>query len=391
MSGRTPRVTNSALPPPRNEALMTSLDPPIRPRPHAGILAADPYVPGKSKAPGVAGPIYKLSSNETPLGASPHAKAAFQAAIDKLEAYPDGAATPLREAIGRCHGLDPARIVCGAGSDELLYMLANIYCGPGDEGIYTEHGFLLYRTAILAAEGMPVVVGERDLTVDVEAILAAVTPQTRIVFIANPNNPTGTYVGEAAVTRLADSLPPHVLLVLDAAYAEYATAADYEAGFALVHDRENVVVTRTFSKIYGLASLRLGWCYAPVAVVDAINRVRSPFNVNDPAMRAGVAAVADQALIDAAIAHNTRWREILTREIRVLGFPVTPSQANFLLIHFRDPADAKAADAFLTARGLILRYVAAYALPACLRLSVGGEVANRLVIEALSAFARERG
>ncbi len=370
---------------------MTSADLPLRPRPHAGILAADPYVPGKSKAPGVAGPIYKLSSNETPLGASPAAKAAFQKASDRLESYPDGTAAPLREAIGRCHRLDPARIVCGAGSDELLYMLANIFCEPGDEGVYTEHGFLLYRTAILAAEGVPVVVGERELTADVDAILAAVTARTKIVFIANPSNPTGTYLGREEVTRLADSLPPHVLLVLDAAYAEFATAADYEAGFALVHDRDNVVVTRTFSKIYGLASLRLGWCYAPAAIIEAINRVRSPFNVNDPAMRAGIAAVEDQALIEAAIAHNTHWRDVVTREIAALGFPVTPSQANFVLIHLRDPAEAKALDAFLTARGLILRYVAAYALPSCLRLSVGGETANRLVIEAFAAFAQQRG
>ncbi len=370
---------------------MTADATPRRPRPHAGILAADPYVPGKSKAPGVAGPIYKLSSNETPLGASPRAKAAFLAAVEALPSYPDGTTTPLREAIGRCHGLDPARIVCGAGSDELLYMLANIYLRPGDEGIYTAHGFLLYRTAILAAEGVPVIVQERDLTVDVEAILAAVTPRTRIVFLANPNNPTGTYVGRAAVTRLADSLPSDVLLVLDAAYAEYAGEADYEDGFALVGGRENVVVTRTFSKIYGLASLRVGWCFAPAAIVEAINRVRSPFNVNDPAMRAAVAAVEDQAHIAAAVSHNAHWRDVLTTAIRELGFPVTASAANFILVQLRDPAEATAADVFLTARGLILRHVAAYALPSCLRLSVGGEVANRLVIAALADFARERG
>ena len=370
---------------------MTSTITQIRPRPHAGILAADPYVPGKSKAPGVAGPVYKLSSNETPLGPSPLAIAAYKTAIDKLAAYPDGTATPLREAIGARHGLDPARIVCGAGSDELLYMLANIYCEPGEEGIYTEHGFLLYRTALLAAEAVPVIVKEHDLTVDVDAVLAAVTARTKIVYIANPNNPTGTYLGHAAVTRLADALPPHVLLVLDAAYAEYATDADYDAGFSLVHERENVVVTRTFSKIYGLASLRVGWCYAPAAIIEAMNRVRSPFNINDPAMRAAVAAVADQPHIDAAIAHNTHWRDVLTREIRALGYPVMTSAANFILIQMRDPAEAQAADAFLTARGLILRLVAAYKLPACLRLSVGGETANRLVIEALGAFAEQRG
>ena len=363
---------------------------PLRPQAHAGVMAVEPYVPGKSKAPDFTGTVHKLSSNETPLGASPAAKAAFLMAVDKLEAYPDGTATPLREAIGRRHRLDSTRIVCGAGSDELLYMLANIYCEPGDEGIYTEHGFLLYRVALLAAGATPIVIPDRDFTADVDAIIAAVTPRTRIVYIANPNNPTGTYVPQTDITRLAEALPQNVILVLDAAYAEYATAADYDAGLELARTRENVVVTRTFSKIYGLASLRLGWCYAPAAICDAMNRVRSPFNVNDPAMRAGIAAVEDDAHIEAAMSHNTRWREVLTREIRALGFPVTTSAANFVLIHMRDAAEAVAADAFLMRRGLILRMVGAYALPACLRLSIGGETANRLVIEAFAAFAEAR-
>ena len=367
---------------------MTAPDRYLGPRPHAGVLAADLYVPGKSKAAGIAGPIYKLSANETPLGPSPRAKTAFLAAVENMPTYPDGSATPLRAALGALHGLDPARIVCGAGSDECLFLLASIFCEPGGEGIYPEHGFLLYRTAILAAEGVPVIVKERDLTADVDAILAAVTDRTRIVYIANPANPTGTYVPGAEMARLADALPPRVLLVLDEAYAEYATQADYESGFGLVHDRANVVVTRTFSKIYGLASLRLGWCYAPAAIAEAMNRVRSPFNVNDPAMRAGIAAVEDQPHVAAAIAHNTHWREVLTREIAALGFPVTPSAANYVLIHMRDPDETLAADAFLSARGLILRLVKAYGLPACLRLSVGSAMANGLVIAAFADFAK---
>lgn len=370
---------------------MTASATPRRPRPHAGVLAVDAYVPGKSKLAGYAGRVHKLSANETPLGASPAAKAAFQGAIDRLESYPDGTAAPLRAALGKLHGLDPDRIVCGAGSDECLFMLANIFCEPGCEGIYTEHGFLLYRVAILAADATPVVVRERDYKVDVDAILAAVTPRTRIVYLANPANPTGTYLARNEVERLADGLPPDVLLVLDAAYAEYATMDDYDCGFELVHDRENVVVTRTFSKIYGLASLRLGWCYAPAAICEAMHRVRSPFNVNDPALRAGIAATADQPHVAAAIAHNAHWREVLTREIGAAGFPVTPSAANFLLIHLRDPAEAAAADAFLSARGLILRMVGAYGLPQCLRLSVGSGEACELVIEAFRDFARQRG
>lgn len=369
---------------------MTSTDTPLAPRPHAGILAVDPYVPGKSKAPGVAGPIFKLSSNETPLGPSPKAIAAFQASVGALAAYPDGTAAPLRAAIGRRHRLDPEQIVCGAGSDEILFLLANIYLEPGDEGIVTQHGFLLYPTAILAAGGTPVVVADRDLTVDVDAILAAVTAKTRIVYLANPNNPTGTYVPGRDLARLADGLPPNVLLVVDDAYAEYATQADYDEGFGLVQARENVVVTRTFSKIYGLASLRLGWCYAPAAICDAMNRVRSPFNVNDPALHAGIAAIEDVAHMQAAVRHNTHWRDVLTREISALGFPVTPSAANFVLVHLRDEAEARSADAFLTARGLILRLVKAYGLPHALRLSVGGDIANGLVIDAFAAFARQR-
>ncbi len=361
-----------------------------RPQPHPGVLAIEAYVPGKSKAQGFAGTVHKLSSNETPLGASPLAKAAFAAAIDGLEVYPDGTAAALRQAIGEAHGLDPARIVCGAGSDDLLALLAKIYCEPGDEGLFTEHGFLVYRIAILAAGGVPVVVPERNFTLDVDAVLAAVTPRTKIVYLANPNNPTGTYVAAAEITRLARGLPPHVLLVVDGAYAEYATAADFDSAFDLVEAQENVVVTRTFSKIHGLASLRLGWCFASAATCDALNRVRGPFNTNDPAMRAGVAAIGDREHVARSIAHNTPWRAHLSEAIAALGFTVTPSMANFILVHFADPAEAAAADAFFTARGLVLRAVGAYGLPQCLRLSVGTALANTLIVEAFAAFAAER-
>ncbi|WP_158810809.1 histidinol-phosphate transaminase [Beijerinckia sp. L45] len=363
---------------------------PSRPQPHASVLAIDTYVPGKSKAQGFVGTIHKLSSNETPLGASPLAKAAFQAAVDKLEVYPDGTARALREAIGSVHGLDPACIVCGAGSDELLALLASIYCEPGDEGIFTEHGFLVYRIAILAAGGVPVVVPETNFTLDVDAVLAAVTPRTKIVYIANPNNPTGTYASSGEIARLADGLPPYTLLVIDGAYAEYVTASDFDSSFALVAARHNVVVTRTFSKIYGLASLRLGWCFAPAAICDMLNRVRGPFNTNDPAMRAGIAAIGDREHTRLSVAHNEKWLGRLGAAIRAHGFVVTPSVANFMLVHFADPTEAQAADAFFTARGLILRAVGAYGLPQCLRLSVGTAIANELVITAFAAFAETR-
>ena len=367
-------------------------EPLLRPAPRPGVLAIDAYVPGKSAATGGAR-VHKLSSNETPLGPSPRAIEAFHALAGKLPSYPEGTARKLREAIGARYGLDPDRIVCGAGSDDILNLLTHAYVGPGDEGVFTEHGFLVYRIAILAAGGTPIVAPERDYTADVDAILARVTARTKIVFVANPNNPTGTYLPFEEVKRLAGALPPHVLLVLDAAYAEYVTRNDYSAGLELVALSENVVMTRTFSKIYGLANLRVGWCYAPAHVADAINRIRGPFNVNGPAMEAGVAAIADIEHVANATAHNQRWLDWLSAEISALGLKVTPSVANFLLIHFPREAGraAQDADAFLSARGLVLRAVGAYGLPHALRLSVGSEEANRLVVAALRDFLAQKG
>ncbi|HEY0292187.1 MAG TPA: histidinol-phosphate transaminase [Hansschlegelia sp.] len=356
-------------------------------RPREGALAIDAYVPGKSRAPaGVR--LHKLSSNETPLGPSPKAVEAFREAAANLEVYPDGTSRVLREAIGRAHGLDPARIVCGAGSDELLSLLALAYLEPGDEGLFTEHGFLVYKIAILAAGGTPVVAPETNLTADVDALLERVTERTRIVYIANPNNPTGTYLPFDEVKRLHAGLPETTLLVLDAAYSEYVRANDYAAGVELAGSAPNVVMTRTFSKAFGLASLRIGWLYGPEGVVDVLNRIRGPFNVSGPAIAAGAAAAADRAHIEAAVDHNARWLATLTEGVRALGLEVTPSVANFILIHFpqtpgRSAADA---DAFLTARGLILRAVGAYGLPDALRLSIGTEEANRAVLEALGEF-----
>jgi len=358
-----------------------------RPQPRPGVLAIEAYVPGKSTAPGIARPI-KLSSNETPLGPSPKAIAAYHAAADQLPHYPDGTARPLREAIGRAFGLDPTRIVCGAGSDDLLYLLARGYLVDGDEAIYTTHGFRIYPIATLSAGGAPVVAAETNYTADVDAILGCVSERTKLVFLANPNNPTGTYLPFDEIRRLQRALPPHVILVLDAAYAEYVRRNDYESGIELVATSENVVMCRTFSKIYGLAALRLGWLYGPAPVVDVLNRIRGPFNVNTPAMAAGIAAIEDTAHVEAGRAHNDRWRAWLTEEIGKLGLEVTPSVANFVLIHFPEVKGRSAADAdtFLTKRGLILRRVVSYQLPHALRLTVGSEEANRLVVAALADF-----
>ena len=274
----------------------------VRPMPQPGILDIEPYVPGKSGAKGAK--VYKLSSNESPLGASPKAVAAFSKESSRLELYPDGSAKSLREAIAARYGLKTETIVCGAGSDELLQLLAHAYLGPGDEAIYSQYGFLVYPIAIKANGATAIVAPERDFTAGVDAILARVSERTRIVFLANPNNPTGTYLPFSEVKRLHAGLPKRVLLVLDAAYAEYVRRNDYESGIELVSTFDNVVMTRTFSKIYGLAGLRLGWAYCPAHVADVLNRIRGPFNVSAPAMAAGAAAIADQAFVERAVAHN---------------------------------------------------------------------------------------
>jgi histidinol-phosphate aminotransferase len=362
-----------------------------RPTPRPGVLDIAPYVPGKSSAPGVA-KVFKLSSNETPLGPSPRAVAAYKAVGAHLQDYPDGSAGDLRQAIGRAFGLDPDRIVCGAGSDDLLNLLARAYLADGDEAIHTTHGFLVYPIATLGAGARPIVAPETEYTADVDAILRAVTSKTKMVFLANPNNPTGTCLSFDEVKRLHRGLPPHVLFVIDAAYAEYVRRNDYESGIELVATSDNVVMTRTFSKIYGLAALRLGWMFGPAHVVDAVNRIRGPFNVNSAAIAAGIAAIEDVAHQEYAREHNTRWLAWLYEEIGRLGLKVTPSVANFLLIHFPETKGrtAKDADAFLTARGLILRQTGAYKLPNALRLSVGTEEANRLVVAALKEFLSQK-
>ena len=372
-------LVEAVVPPERNPS-MSQTD---RPQPNPGIMDIAAYVPGKDGAPGAA-KVYKLSSNESPLGASPQARAAAQAVLERAEIYPDGASTKLREAIAAAHGLNAANIICTNGSDEAIALLAQTYLKQGDEGIFTEHGFLVYRIYIQAAGGRPVVAPETAERADVDAILAAVTDRTRIVFLANPNNPTGTYLPVEEVRRLHAGLPKNVLLVLDAAYAEYVRRNDYEAGIELVSTNENVVMTRTFSKIHGLAALRIGWLYGPAHVVDALNRVRGPFNVNAAAIAAGAAAVGDRVHVEKAVAHNDEWLRRLTEEFTRIGLRVTPSVGNFMLVHFDGLGkSAEEADAFLTARGYVLRRVTGYGFPNALRMTIGSAEANQGVVAAL--------
>lgn len=362
-----------------------------QPTPRPGVLDIAPYVPGKSQATGGAR-LFKLSSNETPFGPSPAAVEAYRAVAGQLALYPDGSAGKLRTAIAAATGLNAERIVCGAGSDEILSLLAHAFIGPGDEGVYSEHGFLVYKIAISAAGGRAVVARERALTSDVDAILGALSPRTRMVFLANPNNPTGTYLPFAEVRRLHRGLPRNVLLVLDAAYAEYVRRNDYESGMELAATEANVVMTRTFSKIYGLAGLRIGWCYGPAHVVDALNRIRGPFNLSAPAIAAGAAALADKAHVERAVDHNQSWLPRLTAALSGLGIGVVPSVGNFLLLRFPGgPAMAAAADAHLLSEGIVLRRVEAYGLPDCLRMTIGSEEANEAVVATLRGFMGRAG
>ncbi len=352
-----------------------------------GVMEIAPYVGGESKVEG-AERIIKLSSNEGPFGPSPKASAAHTRESSGLHRYPDGGATALRDAIGTRYGLDPDKIVCGAGSDEIIALLCKAYAGAGDEVLYSEHGFLMYPISARAAGATPVTAAETDKTADVDNLLAAVTDRTKIVFLANPNNPTGTYVPADDVARLRAGLRHDILLVIDAAYAEYVTVDDYTPGVDLVDAGNNTVMTRTFSKIYALGGVRLGWAYAPEGVVDVLNRVRGPFNVTAPAMAAGIAAVGDREFEDMSREHNTVWREWTAAELTKLGLEVTPSLGNFLLVCFGDDPsrNAEAANAFLQSRGIIVRRMNGYGFPNCLRISIGLEDDMRAVVDALALF-----
>lgn len=368
------------------------------PAPLPGILAIEPYVGGESEAP--AARVIRLASNEGALGTSPRAIEAYRAAATSLHRYPDGHSRGLRRALAGRYGLDEDRIVCGAGSDELISLLIASYAGPGDEVLYSRHGFLMYKLAALAAGATPVAAPETDLRADVDALLARVTDRTKLVFLANPNNPTGSFLTIQDVERLHAGLPESVLLVLDAAYAEYIDRPDYETGAALVDRAANVAMTRTFSKIYGLSALRLGWAYCPAAVAGVLNRVRGPFNVNAAAQVAGAAAVDDPGFVEASRRHNEVWREWTRDRLRELGVTVHPSIANFLLLDFADAASAAAngeaaaraeeARLFLKQRGILVRQMGAYGLPHCVRMSIGTADEMRLVVDAVGEFFESR-
>jgi len=352
-------------------------------KPRPGILDIQPYVGGESSVPGH-NRVVRLASNENPLGASPRAVAAYEALKAELHRYPDGGAMALRWAISEEEGLDPDCIVCGAGSDELISLLVRAYAGPGDEVLHSAHGFLMYAISARTVGATPVAAPEVNLTADVDSLLVKVTPRTRLVFLANPNNPTGTYLSSGELLRLRDGLPDDVLLVIDAAYAEYVDEPDYTNGADLVKAGGNVVMIRTFSKIHGLASLRLGWGLCPPEVADILNRVRGPFNVSQAAQDAGVAAIRDRDYQKQSAAHNKRWRAWFAGEVAAMGLKACPSAGNFLLVRFPGGTEeALATLAALKERGVLVRNMAGYGLPDSLRITIGTEEEMRITVDAL--------
>ncbi len=362
------------------------------PQPRPGILDIKPYVPGSSSAPGAA-KVYKLSSNESALGASPNAIAAYNEAAADLFLYPDGGSNALRNKIAETYNLDAAKIVCGAGSDEILQLLTRAYVGEGDNIIQTEHGFLVYALAAMSSGATPRFAKEKNLTTDINTVLDLVDERTRIVFIANPNNPTGTYIPISDLDRLREELRDDIILVIDAAYAEFMEESDYNAGEKLVESHDNVVMTRTFSKIFGLAALRLGWGYCPPVIADVLNRIRGPFNVTLPAQAAGVAALDDQDFVDRNRAFNREERDWMARQLGAMGLDFVPSYGNFMLVKFPDAPGLNADDiqAYLKSDGVIVREMGPYKLGEYLRVSIGEKEANRKFIDLLTKkFSHDR-
>lgn len=352
-------------------------------RPQPGIMDIALYEGGKAAVAGVTN-VVKLSSNENPFGPSDKAKDAFQRSVHQIHRYPSTDHANLRQAIADAHGLDAGRVICGVGSDEIIHFLCQAYAGPKDEVVFTEHGFLMYRISAMAAGATPVEVAERDRTTDVDAILRACNRRTKLVFIANPNNPTGTMISAAEVERLAAGLPAQAILVLDGAYAEFVDG--YDGGASLVDRRENVVMTRTFSKIYGLGGLRVGWGYGPRAIIDVLNRIRGPFNLSNTQLEVAEAAVRDQDYVARCRVDNARMRHWLALALAELGVPSDTSMANFILARFASPEEAEACDRFLQTQGLIVRRVSSYKLPHCLRITIGDEASCRRVAHAIAQF-----
>jgi histidinol-phosphate aminotransferase len=368
------------------------LSPGPRPRAKRGIHAIQAYVPGKASAEGVEAPV-KLSANENILGCGEAARAAYLDAATSLSRYPDGRGGALRAALAEHYRLEPERLILGCGTDEIFALLNQAFLEPGDNIVQGEFGFGAYAIGARANQAEVRFAPEPNLRIDVDTLLAEIDARTRLIFIANPANPTGTFITAAEIGRLHDALPPHVLLVLDGAYAEFNRDPAYSDGMGLARGADNIVVTHTFSKLHGLASLRVGWAYAPLEVAQALDRIRLPFNTSIPGQAAAVAALGDAKFQTRSVAHVERWRPWLAQQFGGLGLEATPSAANFVLVKFpaQEGRTAADAEAFLASRGLLVRGVANYGLPGHLRITIGLEEHNRALIGALGEFLAGRG
>jgi histidinol-phosphate aminotransferase len=363
------------------------------PQPKPWIMAIAPYVPGRSSTDDGRA-VTKLSSNENPLGTSPAAREAFARHGTDLERYPDAGAALLREALAKANGLDPSRIIYGTGSDEVLHLVAGAYAGPGDEVIFVRYGFAVYEIATRRVGATPVIAPDRDYATDVDAILAAVTPATRLVFVANPNNPTGTYAARSEIARLHAGLPSHAMLVIDQAYAEYIDAEDDDGALDLARAQPNVMITRTFSKIHGLAAERIGWGYASAEAIDAMHRIRAPFNITSAGQAAAIAALGETDFVNASRAHNAQWRAWLGDEVAKLGnagLRAIPSKANFVLVLFEGVVSAETAYKALMDEGYIVRWLPGQGLANGLRISIGTEAETRGLAAALRRIVEPTG
>ena len=352
------------------------------------ILDINPYKPGISRVNN-SSPVIKLSSNENALGASPKAIEAYRNHFSKISRYANGGCNNLRKAIAKKYGVNPDKVVCGAGSDEIIALLCQAFADVGEEVLYSEYGFLMYPISAKKIGAKPVAAREVNFTTNIDNILSKVTGKTKIIFIANPNNPTGSYIDNTKLEKLIEALPKNIVAVLDLAYAEFVSLDDYPNGIDLVNKYENVVMTRTFSKIHGLASLRIGWSYSSLYVADVLNRVRGPFNVGGPAQFAAIAAIRDDEFIEKSRLHNNKWLKIISEELSKIGLKLYPSVANFILIDFLSSEKAEEVNQFLLNNGAILRSVESYNLPSCLRMTIGTEEENLRTIELLSKACRK--
>lgn len=372
-----------------NEIAMTA--PKTAPQPKPWIMAIAPYVPGRS-ATDDGRKVVKLSSNENPLGTSKEAIIAFAEHKLDLERYPDASAAALREAIASAYDLDPARIIYGTGSDEILHLVTGAYAGHGDEVIHVRYGFAVYEIAARRVGATVIAAPDKDYATDVDAILACITDKTRLIFIANPNNPTGTFTPRNEIARLHAALPSHVMLVIDQAYGEYIDQNEDDHGLALARTQPNVVITRTFSKIYGLAAERIGWGYGSADAVAAMHRIRAPFNITSAGQAAAIAALRAGRFVENSRLHNAQWRTWLTSQIDSLadhGLRVVPSKANFLLVLFEGALSAETAYKRLMDHGYITRWLPGQGLINGLRITIGTETETRGLFDALKSITAD--